>query len=279
MVDTLLTVAVDTTIGTGLASIAECGCCAGVRIRTRTAVTTTFVDCPCSVFGALLYTSVNRPLATTISSRAGCLVEDFHLTDGWVVLTTEVIATSAAGIATCTTLVTMTNITVLILVDVGTVTSGKVVPTTPGGTVAAAVILVAVAIPAVFEVVGQGEQEACFVSLVAATTVPSDGCITANQALTGLTRVEFHHCDGGTFSVTLVVEGRDIPSITAELVAEGPVLACLSDPTIDLLHLGGAEQRASLELIALGATFHTVVVGSLVVRALTVTSTFTATST
>ena len=107
----------------------------------------------------------------------------------------------------------MTNIAVLVLADVGTVTRDKVMSATPGRAVAAAVVLVVVAIPTVLVVVGQGEQEARTVSLVTATTVPGDGCITTNQTLAGLTCVQLHYGDCGSFAVTLAVEGRDAVSI------------------------------------------------------------------
>ena len=164
--------------------------------------------------GTLAISLGSADQVSTCASGA-ILVVDFHLTDGWVVFPAEIIATSGATIATCTTLITVTNIAVLILADVGIVTCGQVMATTPGGAVAAAVVLVVVAIPTVLVVVGQGEQEACLVSAIAAAIVPSDGCIATNQTLAGLTRVEFQHCDCGTFPITLAVEGRDaIPIAT-----------------------------------------------------------------
>ena len=204
-IGTLLVVVARTSVGIGFTSVTDrCGC-ARVGIGSHATISTTGVGGPGSILQSLLNTSIDVGLGSR--ARAGCLIEDFHFADGWVVFATEVVATGGAAVATCTTLVTMTNIAVLILVDIGIVTCGQVMTTTPGGAIAAAVVLVVVAVPTVLVVVGQREQEARSVTAITTAVVPCYRCIATDQTFTGLTRVELQHCDGGTFSVTLAVEG------------------------------------------------------------------------
>ena len=175
---------------------------AGVGTRLRTTSTLTISLC-----------CTNKTATGTVACRI--FVEDLHLTDGWVVFSTEVIATGSATIATYTTVIVVTDVAVLVLVDIGTVTGDKVVTTTPCGTIATGAILVgSVASALVFEVVGQREQEVCAVARIT-TIVPVGSSVATDQSLIGLTRIELRDHDRGSFAVTLAMERRDTVSITS----------------------------------------------------------------
>ena len=108
------------------------------------------------------------------------------------------------------------------------------------------VLVVTVAIPAVTVVVGQREQEVVAVTCVTAS-VPLRDRITTNQALVGVTTVELRDHDGCAFAVTAAVEGARSRAMDAALVAQGPGLVRVTDPSVDLNHLVTAQQGTAVE--------------------------------
>ena len=114
-----------------------------------------------------MYTGVNACVG-----RAGALrIFDIHFDLGQArsVGATEVITTCRATIATTATLVVISKVAVGATCQVGV----EVMTTTPCGTIAVvSVQIVTVAVPAVFVVVGQREQEAAVVTEVTVVAIP-----------------------------------------------------------------------------------------------------------
>ena len=114
-------------------------------------------------------------------------------------------------------------------------------PTAPGRTVAIVVVLViAVAIPAMLEVVGQREQEVAAVALVTRTT-PISSSIATNQS----TGVQLDDRYGCAFVVASAVERRRTSPMNGALVAKSPSLVGVANPGVDLSHLGCIEQTST----------------------------------
>ena len=138
-------------------------------------------------------------------------------------------------------------------------------PTAPGRTVAIVVVLViAVAIPAMLEVVGQREQEVAAVALVTRTT-PIGSSIATNQS----TGAQLDNGYGRAFVVASAVEGRRTSPMDRTLVAERPGLIASTNPGVDLAHLRAIQQGCSSKQGS-GATLGAVVIRLVVISALAI---------
>ena len=123
-------------------------------VLPRSTTSITFTPCLCRACGR---------------GAVGVFVVDFHICKTGVVTSTEVIATGAACIASCTTAEAIANIAIGTGCQVGL----EVMSTTPCRTIAAVVVLVVtIAIPTVFVVVGQREEEVGAVTGVTVTSTP-----------------------------------------------------------------------------------------------------------
>ena len=116
-------------------------------------------------------------------------------------------------------------------------------PTAPGRTVAIVVVLViAVAIPAMLEVVCQREQEVAAVALVTRTT-PIGSCIATNQS----TGAQLDNGYGRAFVVASAVEGRRTSTVNGALVAQSPTLVCVANPGIDSRLVSVVQEVTTVE--------------------------------
>ena len=196
------------------------------------------------------------------------LVVNFCFDDSRSIGTTEVIATCGATIASNTTPIYMTEVTVTAGCQVGV----EVMTTTPCGTIGIIVIhIVIVLVAAVFKVVGQGEQEtSCCIVVVVVSAGPRLAVVATNQ----FASAQLEHRNRRSFVVTSAVEGGCACTVNAALVTQCPDLVRGSCPTVDLIHVGLAENRGTLEVVV-GTTLHTVVVRPAAILTLAITGTTT----
>jgi hypothetical protein len=100
----------------------------------------------------------------------------------------------------------------------------------------------------VLEIIRQREEEASIITSIAAT-IPIASTITTYEAFIGCTIIQESNRNRYTLAVTSAMEGRNISTMNALLIAQGPVLFRCTNPVVDLSHLGLRDERTTLEVI------------------------------
>ena len=180
------------------------------------------------------------------ATQNGCrsLVEDLHFDEARITGgSTEVIATLGAAFTAHAAQEAVSEVAGGAGCQVGI----EVMTATPCGTIAVVVVLVVTSlVPAMSEVVGQGEQEVGTVSGVS-SSVPLCDSITTDQF--ACTKLYHSHCS--TFAVTSTVEGRRTGPVNTAFVTDRPVLVDGSNPGVDLGHLSEVQERTPIKLVFL----------------------------